>query len=134
MDRKGYRIGEMSRKTGVNIETIRYYERTKLMPEPDRTAGGNRQYDHEQLKRLNFIKRSRALGFSIAEIRALLDMADNRGLTCGEAHAMTVAHLADVKNKIADLKRLEKDLTRMAAECSKGDVPECPIVDTLFAN
>jgi MerR family mercuric resistance operon transcriptional regulator len=129
---RGYAIGEMSRLTGVNIETIRYYERIKIMPEPDRTRGGNRQYNHEQLKRLSFIKRARGLGFSIREIRALLDMADRQDFTCGEVHSMTVQHLGAVRDKITALRQLEKALAGMAAECSRGDVPECPILDTLF--
>ncbi len=123
----------MSRETGVNIETIRYYERIEIMPKPDRTEGGNRQYNHDQLKRLFFIKRCRELGFSIEEIRALLQMVDRADFTCGEVHAMTVEHLINVKKKISDLQRLEKSLKAMAAECSRGDKPECPIVDTLFA-
>lgn len=129
----GYAIGEMSRRSGVKIETIRYYERSVLMPQPDRTPGGNRQYNHDQLKRLTFIRRSRELGFSIAEIRALLDLVDRRDFICSEVHDMTVAHLATVQNKITDLKRLEKALKKMAAECRSGDVPDCPIIDTLFA-
>jgi MerR family mercuric resistance operon transcriptional regulator len=129
---RGYAIGEMSRATGVNIETIRYYERIGIMPAPDRTRGGNRQYNHAQLKRLSFIKRARGLGFSIKEIRALLDMADGQDFTCGEVHGMTMQHLAAVRDKITALRRLEKALTNMAAECSRGDVPECPILDTLF--
>ena len=130
---RGYAIGTMSRETGVNIETIRYYERIDIMPKPDRTEGGNRQYNHDQLKRLFFIKRCRELGFSIEEIRALLQMVDRADFTCGEVHTMTVDHLATVKKKVADLKRLEKALRSMAAECSKGDVPDCPIIDTLFS-
>jgi len=129
---RGYAIGEMSRLSGVNIETIRYYERIRVMPKPDRTAGGNRQYNQEQLKRLSFIKRSRGLGFSISEIRALLEMADRQDFTCGEVHRMTVQHLGSVREKISALRRLEKALGDMAAECSRGDVPECPILDTLF--
>lgn len=122
----------MSRETGVNIETIRYYERIEIMPKPDRTDGGNRQYNHDQLKRLFFIKRCRELGFSIEEIRALLQMVDRADFTCGEVHAMTIDHLGTVREKIADLRRLEKALQSMASECSKGDVPNCPIIDTLF--
>ena len=130
--KRGYQIGKISRMTGVNIETIRYYERIDIMPEPDRTPGGTRQYNHEQLKRLFFIKRSRELGFSIEEIRALLAMVDSREYSCADIHQMTVAHLSEVQSKIADLKKLEKALKQMAAECSRGDVPECPIVETLF--
>ncbi len=129
---RGYAIGEMSRVTGVNIETIRYYERIEIMPKPDRTEGGNRQYNHDQLKRLSFIKRCRELGFSLNEIRALLEMADRKDFTCGEVHQMTMSHLVTVKHKLNDLKVLESSLKQMAAECSRGDVPDCPIIDTLF--
>ena len=129
---RGYAIGEMSRHTGVNIETIRYYERIEIMPQPDRTEGGNRQYNHDQLKRLSFIKRCRELGFSLSEIRALLEMADRDDFTCSEVHQMTMSHLTTVRQKLNDLKGLERSLKKMVAECNQGDVPECPIIDTLF--
>lgn len=129
---RGYAIGRMSRETGVNIETIRYYERIGIMPAPDRTTGGNRQYNHEQLKRLFFIRRSRGLGFSLEEIRGLLEVVDRQDFTCGEVHDLTVDHLAAIREKITDLKRLEKALKVMVAECKRGDVPDCPIIDTLF--
>ena len=129
---RGYGIGDISRKTGVNIETVRYYERIGIMPEPNRTEGGNRQYNHEQLKRLHFVKRSRELGFNLEEVRALLKLVDRKDFTCGEVHSMTVDHLATVKRKLADLRRLEKVLNSMASECSQGEVPNCPIIDELF--
>ncbi len=129
---RGYAIGEMSRQTGVNIETIRYYERIGVLPRPDRTEGGNRQYNHDQLKRLFFVKRCRGLGFSLDEIRALLEMVDRRDFTCNDVHTMTIDHLASVRRKLQDLKKLERALTKMADECSRGDVPECPVIDTLF--
>jgi len=129
---RGYAIGQMSKKTGVNIETIRYYERIGIMPKPDRTAGGNRQYNHNQLKRLFFIHRARGLGFSLEEIRGLFGMVDRNDFSCGEVHELTVDHLAAVREKITNLKKLEVALSAMAAECSRGDVPECPIIDTLF--
>ena len=125
-------IGEMSRKTGVNIETIRYYERIGIMPNPVRTQGGHRAYDAGQLKRLDFIRRSRELGFSLGEIRALLDLVDTGTYTCAEVHQMTTAHLANVRKKISDLRRMERVLKEMAAECSRGYVPECPIIDKLL--
>lgn len=128
----GYTIGDMSRKTGVNIETVRYYERIGIMPEPDRTEGGNRQYNHDQLKRLHFVKSSRELGFNLEEVRALLKLVDRKDFTCGEVHKMTVGHLSSVKRKLADLRRLEKALKVMASECSQGEVPDCPIIDELF--
>lgn len=129
---RGYAIGEMSKRTGVNIETVRYYERINIMPKPDRTAGGNRQYNHDQLKRLTFIKTSRELGFSIDEVRALLKMVDRQNFTCGEVHGLTIGHLASVREKIKGLRKLEKALVGMAAECSQGDVPDCPILEALF--
>jgi len=110
---RGYAIGEMSRLTGVNIETIRYYERIGVLPEPDRTAGGNRQYSHDQLKRLFFVKRCRDLGFSLNEIRALLTMVDGRDFTCNQIHQMTVSHLDNIRQKLTDLKRLETSLKKL---------------------
>lgn len=129
---RAYAIGAMSKATGVKIETIRYYERIGLMPQPDRTAGGSRQYSHLQLQRLSFIKKSRDLGFNLDEIRLLLQMADQHEFTCGEVHELTIGHLASVRKKIADLRRLETVLATMAAQCSQGSVPECPILETLF--
>jgi len=131
-DTAGYAIGKMSRETGVNIETIRYYERIALMPKPDRTQGGNRQYNSDQLKRLSFIKKCRGLGFSIEEIRALLLMVDRQDFTCNQVHTMTIEHLENVRKKLSDLKRMEKTLKSMASQCSRGDMPECPIIETLF--
>ncbi len=129
---RGYPIGQMSRLTGVNIETIRYYERIGILPKPDRTAGGNRQYSHDQLKRLSFVARSRALGFSLNEIRSLFEMVDRDDFSCSEVHTLTTGHLASVRAKIDHLQRLETALEGMAAKCSRGDVPDCPIIDTLF--
>ncbi len=129
---RAYLIGAMSQETGVNIETIRYYEKIGLMPKPDRTAGGNRQYSHDHLKRLSFIRKSRNLGFSIAEIRSLLGMVDQQDVSCGDVHRMTVRHLGAVRDKIAALQQLEDALEGMAAKCARGDVPDCPIIDTLF--
>lgn len=131
---RAYGIGAMSKQTGVNIETIRYYERIGIMPEPDRTPGGNRQYSQDHLKRLFFVRRSRGLGFSLEEIRNLLSMVDGRNFTCGEMHELTSAHLASVQDKISNLQKLEQDLETMVAECGKGDIPACPIIDTLFGD
>ena len=86
----------------------------------------------ELVKRLAFIKRCRELGFSLDEIRALLDLVDTGTYTCGEVHEMTTKHLSTVRKKVADLHRLECVLNDMVAECSRGDVPECPIIDALF--
>lgn len=126
-------IGTLSDRTGVNIETIRYYERIGVMPEPPRTAGRQRIYDSGHIKRLTFIRRSRELGFSLDEVRALLALVDGGDYTCGEVHAMTLTHIADIGRKIADLRRMERVLKGMAAKCEGGDLPECPILDALSA-
>jgi MerR family mercuric resistance operon transcriptional regulator len=125
-------IGEMSRRTGVNIETIRYYERVGVMPRPKRNAGGHRLYDKSQLNRLAFIKHSRDLGFSLKQVRTLLTLVGSGEMTCSDVHALTVEHLTDVKSKIADLRKLEHALKDLAAQCSLGNVSDCPIVETLY--
>jgi len=123
----------MSRLTGVNIETIRYFEKIDMMPAPERSEGGNRQYSNEHLQRLFFINRCRQIGFNQREIKALLSMVDNKGVTCSEVHAITTEHIGDIRQKIRDLRKLERVLTQMANECSRGDIPDCPIIETLFA-
>jgi len=129
-----YLIGQMSRRTGVNIETIRYYEHIGMMPKPNRSKGGNRLYNTAQLQRLFFIKRCRETGFTQAEIRTLLSMVDSQEFTCAEVHDITTAHVADIQQKIRDLRKLEKVLTKMAKECSRDEEPDCPIISTLFSN
>lgn len=128
-----FHIGALSAETGVNIETIRYYERIGLMPPPPRTEGRQRIYDGAHLKRLAFIRRGRELGFSLDQIRDLLGLARRHGLTCAEVKAMTVAHTADIRRKMKDLKRLERVLVELAAKCEDKAVPECPILDALSA-
>ncbi len=124
-------IGRLSERTGVNIETIRYYERIGLLPPPRRSEGRRRLYDDGLAQRLQFVRRSRELGFSIQEIRALLRLTDLGGLACAEAKDITLRHLADIRGKIADLKKLERVLTGMAKACEENQVRECPILNTL---
>ncbi len=126
-------IGALSRRTECNIETIRYYEKIGIMGTPDRTAGGNRIYDQELLKRLMLILRCRQLGFSIDEIRTLLSLVDGGTLSCAEVKDITEEHLTDVQQKIADLKKLERVLKKMVAECSGTEIPECPIIEALYS-
>ncbi|MBA5775587.1 helix-turn-helix domain-containing protein [Stappia sp. F7233] len=122
---------ELARRTGCNLETIRYYEKTGMMPDPPRTASGYRVYDDTHVSRLRFILRARELGFSIEQIRCLLDLVDGGTQTCAEVKEQTEQHLADVRAKIADLKRIEKVLAATAAQCSGEDVPECPVLEAL---
>ena len=125
-------IGGLSRRTGCNIETIRYYERIKLMPEPMRTAGGHRLYREDDLKQLTFIRRSRELGFTLEEVRSLLRLVDSGSYTCAEVKAITLDHLGDIRRKVSDLRKLAKVLQDTAELCDGGVSNDCPIVDTLY--
>lgn len=125
-------IGELSKRTGVNIETIRYYERSGVMPRPPRTSGGHRAYTKDFVKRLTFVSHSRQLGFSLEEIRSLLGLVDGSDFTCADVRELTLRHAADARRKIADLRKLERTLKNMAEQCHGNRVPECPIVDALF--
>lgn len=127
---KDLTIGKLSERAGVRIETIRYYEREGLLPRAPRTEGGHRIFDDAHLRRLLFIRRSRELGFSGAEVQALLGLVDG-GYTCGEVRDLTLTHLAAVRAKIADLRRLEKILAEISAECHGGKIPDCPVIEAL---
>ena len=126
--------GAVAARTGVNIETVRYYERIGLLPPPPRTAGGHRIYGEELLKRLTFIRRSRDLGFTLDEIRGLLRLVDGGHYTCAEVMVLTTDHLQEVRSKITDLKTIEKVLKEMVSQCDGGQAPECPVIDALFGD
>jgi len=127
-----FSIGILSERSGVNVETIRYYEKIGVMPIPARSAAGYRVYDLDHLRRLHFVRRGRKLGFSLDELRGLLHLVDGDAYTCGEVHELAIRHLADIRQKIKDLRRLEKVMSEMAAQCTRNKVPDCPIVDALF--
>ncbi len=131
--RRVIKRGELANRTGCNLETIRYYEKIGVMPEPARTEAGHRVYDGDQERRLRFILRARELGFSIEELKGLLTIVDSDHLACGEVYELTQAHIADVREKITDLRRLEKTLSTISAKCARGNTPECPVIDALFA-
>lgn len=124
--------GRVSKLTGCNIETIRYYERVGLMPLPPRSTGGHRLYDDALINRLRFIRRCRELGFTLEEIRALLDLVDRDDYTCGEVKDISLSHAQEIRRKIRDLRQLEKTMRGMIKECAGGQVPDCPIIDALF--
>lgn len=125
-------IGALSRRTGVNIETVRYYERIGLLPPPARSEGGHRLYGGGHLMRLNFVRRARDLGFTLDEIRALLELAEKGDRPCAEAREVAANHLSDVRAKIADLRTMERVLADMVARCAEGATPECPLIEALF--
>ncbi|GGK39288.1 MerR family transcriptional regulator [Salinarimonas ramus] len=123
-------IGDLARRTGVKVPTIRYYESIGLMPEPARSEGGQRRYGAGHLARLRFVRHARDLGFEIDAIRELLAMAADPQGGCGEAHAITRAHLAEVEDKIARLVALRDELRAMLA-CDNGRVADCRIIEVL---
>ena len=126
-------IGTLSERAGVNIETIRYYERIGLLPAPPRSAGRHRLYDESHRHRLVFVRRARELGFSLEEIRVLLGPGGKHDLTCGDVKALTQHHIEVIRDKVRDLKRLERTLSALAAQCTADTVLDCPILDALNA-
>jgi len=135
MNMKSRRItrGVLAQQSAVNSETIRYYERIELMPNPKRSEGGHRLYNSNHLKRLIFIRRCRELGFSLEEIKNLLGLVDTGEYSCDEVKLQTEAHLKDVQQKVRDLKKMESMLKDLVAECRNGKLSSCPIVEALYA-
>lgn len=126
-------IGELSRRSGVNIETIRYYERINVLPVPPRTANGRRVYGPTETRTLAFIRRSRELGFTLDEIRTLLALSVEGGQgTCAEVSKLATGHLAGVRAKIDDLKAMEQVLADAVRRCDAGEAPGCPLIDALW--
>ncbi|WP_394999817.1 helix-turn-helix domain-containing protein [Sphingomonas sp.] len=128
-----FTIGQLSQRTGANIETIRYYERIGLLPVALR-QGRYRSYDGTDIGRLGFVRRSRELGFSIKEVRALLDLAAGGHKNCAEARDLAAVHLLDVRSRIADLRRMERTLATTVRACDLGDDAGCPLIETLEGN
>lgn len=124
--------GRLAKRSGCNLETIRFYEKIGLLPPPRRSAGGHRQYDADDQRRLRFVMRARELDLGIEEIRSLLSLSDSKSYTCEDVHALAVGHLSSVREKIADLQRLERRLVEIADRCSGDTAPECPIIDVLW--
>jgi MerR family mercuric resistance operon transcriptional regulator len=124
-------IGVLSRQSKVAVETIRYYERSRLLPAPPRSAGGYRMYSSAHVDRLRFIRRARDLGLSIDEVRHLLGLADQKSKSCGKVRDLGAHHLADIRARIADLKRMERVLSRLVDACAKGELTDCPLLEAL---
>lgn len=123
-------IGQLAKRTGANIETIRYYERIGLLPVALR-QGRYRSYGATDVARLGFVRRSRELGFSIKEVRTLLHLAAGGHDSCVEARGIAAAHLRDVRSRIADLRSMEQALAVTVRACDAGEVAGCPLIDTL---
>ncbi|MGQ0712322.1 MAG: MerR family transcriptional regulator [Gemmatimonadaceae bacterium] len=128
-------IGQLAERAGVNIETIRYYERRGLLPEPVRTASGYRSYDPDAVARLRFIKRAQRLGFTLHEIEDLLALRVGNDASCEAIGRKTREKIALVRQKIRELRDMERSLTRLAAACdARRPTGECPILHALEVN
>lgn len=127
-------IGRLAAATGVNLETVRYYERIGLMPPPARAASGHRIYEQSHVRRLAFIRRARELGFGIEQIRTLLAIAEPNRSSCAEVRELAQTHLDEVRAKLADLAKLERILAATVSRCSGDPAPTCcPVLDLLTA-
>jgi MerR family mercuric resistance operon transcriptional regulator len=124
-------IGILSRQSGVNVETIRYYERIGLLANPPRSAGGYRMYSAAHVGRLRFVRRARDLGLSIEEVRRLLSLADQKSKSCSKVRDLANHHLGDIRGRIADLRRMERVLSRLVEACAKGELDHCPLLEAL---
>lgn len=125
------KIGELSKATGTNVETIRYYERIGLLPTPPRTSGNYRSYGEPQRTRLAFVRHSRELGFTIDEIRSLLDLADHPERECSDADRIATSHMAQVEAKIEQLMKLRDELSHIIGRCRGGLAADCRVIEAL---
>lgn len=127
-----YTIGQLARLSGVGVETIRYYEREGLISEPPRKASGYRQYPGNTLSRLRFIRHAKALGFSLKDIKGLLELRAAPGTTCADVRKRAEEKIADVRIKLEMLRQMERALVKLSATCrGRGPISDCPILDAL---
>ena len=130
----GLKIGDVAERGGVNLQTIRYYEREGLLPEPPRLASGYRIFPESSVRRVRFIKRTQELGFSLAEIRDLLSLREDAGAGAQEIRDRARAKVLDIEEKIRALRAMKEALNSLAEKCSGcGPLSECPILDALDA-
>ncbi|MEO8342602.1 MAG: Hg(II)-responsive transcriptional regulator [Gallionella sp.] len=130
---KLFTIGELGKVTGIHVETIRFYQRRGLLAEPQRPLGGIRRYGEAEAARIRFIKSAKKLGFSLDEIITLLTLED--GTHCKEASKIAQLKLIEVRDRLADLRRMEKTLSNLVGECEKqhGKIC-CPLISSLQAH
>ena len=129
------RIGELAQRSGVGIDTVRYYEREHLLPRAQRLASGYRVYGDNDLKRLRFVRRAKALGFTLPEIRDLLALSDHRGDDMSPLKTLAAQKLADVQARLVELDRVRKALETLVASCpGHGALARCPILDALVGD
>ncbi len=126
-----FTIGQLSQRTGVNIETIRYFEKVGLVASPPRTEGGHRVYGDDHVRSLGFIRRARQLGFTPEEVRGILGLGGPGAACCDEVREIASRHLKTVRSKMTDLARLEKLLASTIDECSGEHAPSCAVIDMI---
>lgn len=124
-------IGQLARTTNTKVETIRFYEKIGLLAAPARTNGNYRDYSQRHLARLSFIRRARDLGFTLDQVRALLTLADDRDQPCGAVDTVAREHLAQIDQKIADLRALRRELDDIISQCGQGAICDCRIIEAL---
>ena len=125
-------IGHLAREAGINLETVRYYERRGLLPKPPRSTSGYRLFPAEAARRLRFIRRAQELGFSLREIQELLSLRMAPGKTSNDIRKRAEAKITDIQSKIKSLESMEKTLRRLAKTCAGcGPIAECPILESL---
>lgn len=125
-------IGQLARRTELNVESVRYYERRGLIPEPRRSESGYRLYSQEAIARINFIKRAKTLGFSLSEISELLSLRVDPESTCRMVRTRAREKTADIESKIETLQDMKRALVKLTASCrGSGPTSECPILDFL---
>lgn len=124
-------IGDLARLTGTKINTIRFYEDIRLLPQAIRTASGRRTYAGSDVRRLSFIRHARVLGFSTGEIRSLLTLADEPDRDCSEAAAIARGHLANIELRIGRLRTLQQALCEVAVSCEGGRAADCRVIEAI---
>lgn len=128
-----YKVGEIAKIVDVNVETLRYYEKIKLMPKPKRKESRYRLYDDNDLRRLKFIKRAKELGFTLKEIKELLNLKIESTATCGDVKHLAELKLNDIEERIKDLKNIKSVLVKLINQCICEEVSseECPILEVI---
>ncbi|GBQ14613.1 MerR family transcriptional regulator [Swaminathania salitolerans] len=124
-------IGELARRTGVKVPTIRYYEGVGLLPTPARTEGRQRRFGVDEVARLNFIRHARELGFEVADIRELLTLSEQRERSCAEVDAIVHRHVENIDRRIEKLVALRAELQRSLDRCARGTIEECRVIKVL---
>jgi MerR family mercuric resistance operon transcriptional regulator len=128
-------IGQLAKRADVGVETVRFYEREGLLEEPDRRESGYRQYDESVVRRLEFIRRAKELGFTLKEIKELLSLKIDPSTTCADVKERAETKISDIEQKIRTLQRMKRALVKVTKSCSgSGSTSDCPILEAIETN